>query len=133
MPFLFLLVLFVALPLLELAILIKIGEYLGVAGTILLVVATGVMGVTLARLEGFRVFLRVQEDLSHGRMPAPHLLDGLMILMAGLLLVTPGLITDTVGFALLVPGVRSFLKQRLRGWLERKLRRGTVDVTYWEW
>ena len=67
------------------------------------------------------------------RMPAPYVLDGLMILIAGALLITPGLITDTVGFLLLVPPVRAAIKNWLRGVLERKVRTKTIDATYVEW
>jgi UPF0716 protein FxsA len=128
-----LLVLFVVVPLVELALLIRVGEWLGMMPTLALVIATGVMGATLARMEGARVLTKMQKDLAVGRMPAPYILDGLMILVAGVLLITPGLITDAVGFALLVPTVRNVVKQWLRRVLEKRLRQDTVEVTYWEW
>ena len=128
-----LLALFIALPLCELGLLLKVGEFLGWRGTIALVVVTGVVGVTLARLEGTRVLINIQRDLAQGRMPAPYLLDGVMILLAGALLITPGLITDTVGFLLLIPVCRAAVKQWLRRKLESKLRVGAVDVTHWQW
>jgi len=127
------LVLFVVVPLVELALLIRVGEWLGMMPTLALVIATGVMGATLARMEGARVLTNMQKDLAEGRMPAPYILDGLMILVAGVLLITPGLITDAVGFALLVPTVRNVVKQWLRRILEKRLRQDTVQVTYWEW
>lgn len=63
---------------------------------------TGTVGATLARYQGLRTLFKIRSDIARGSMPAPHLLDGLMILIAGALLVTPGMITDAVGFALLV-------------------------------
>jgi UPF0716 protein FxsA len=128
-----LLALFIVLPILELALLLRVGEWLGTMNTLALIILTGIVGATLARMEGLRVLRQMQQDLGQGRMPAPYLLDGLMILVAGALLITPGLITDTVGFLLLVPPFRAVLKDGLRRALERKLRRGTVNVTYWEW
>jgi UPF0716 protein FxsA len=133
MLFPFILILFVVLPLVELGLLLRVSEWLGTMSTLALVIATGVIGATLARLEGIRVLAAMQRDLAEGRMPAPYLLDGLMILVAGVLLITPGLLTDAVGFALLVPVVRAIVKERLRRALERRLRRDTVQVTYWEW
>lgn len=133
MVFLYLLLLFIVLPLAELALLLKVGEYLHWEGTIALVILTGVAGAALARWQGLKVLFSIQKDMAEGRMPAPYLLDGLMILLAGALLVTPGLITDAVGFSLLVPPVRRNLKQWLRKKLEQKFNRKNVQTTYVEW
>lgn len=133
MVFSFILLVFICLPIAELALLLKVGHWLGSGNTLALVILTGVLGATLARMEGLRVLMNMQKDLAEGRMPAPYLLDGLMILVAGALLITPGLITDTAGFLLLVPPCRLVLKQWLRRWLEERLRKKTVNLTYWEW
>jgi UPF0716 protein FxsA len=127
-----LLVLFIVLPIVELALLLEIGEIIGAVYTVALVVLTGVVGATLARWQGLHLILDVQRDVSEGRMPAPRLLDGLMIIVAGALLITPGLITDTVGFLLLVPAFRDLVKNQARKYIERKFRVGAIDVTYWE-
>jgi len=113
--------LFIGMPMLELIVLLKINESLGLWHTFALVVVTGVVGAFLARTQGLLVFRRIQQDLAEGRMPAPRIMDGVMILAAGLLLVTPGLITDTAGFLLLIPVVRAAIRVRLRKWFERKL------------
>lgn len=128
-----LLALFIAIPLIELALLIQIGEWLGVAPTIGLVVVTGILGASLARWQGFKTFLKIQRELDSGRIPANELLDGLMILIGGLLLLTPGLLTDLLGFSLLIPPVRTWfrgwLKHRFQGILQRRRpQENVIDV-----
>jgi UPF0716 family protein affecting phage T7 exclusion len=85
-----LLALFVVVPLVELVLLIRIGQWLGVLATVALVVVTGVIGAALARREGLRTVRQIQADMKGGRFPAGRLLDGVMILLAGGLLLTPG-------------------------------------------
>jgi UPF0716 protein FxsA len=133
MLFTVLLVLFILLPITELGLLLKVNEYLHLPGTLALVVGTGILGAALARWQGVLQFQRIQDELRQGRMPAPQLLDGLLILIAGVVLLTPGLITDTLGFVLLLPPGRAAVKAWLRRVLEAKLRNGVVDVTYGEW
>jgi|AACY02.18.fsa_nt_gi Protein affecting phage T7 exclusion by the F plasmid len=133
MVFGYLLALFVVLPIVELALLLKIGEGVGWPATIMLVVLTGVVGAALARWQGLQLLLRIQHELSEGRMPAPHLLDGLMIIVAAALLVTPGLITDGTGFLLLVPAFRRVVKDAVRRYLARRVQTGVIDVSYEEW
>ena len=125
--------LFVVVPMLELALLLEIGEWLGAGATFGLVILTGIVGAALARMEGFRVVRQIQTDLSRGAMPAPLLLDGLMILVAGAFLVTPGVMTDAVGFLLLIPLTRSAVKKWLRHKFEGRLQQGAIDVDYKEW
>ena len=133
MIFSVLLILFIVLPITELALLLKVNEYLHLGGTLALVIGTGILGASLARWQGLRQLALIQADLAEGRMPAPRLLDGILILIAGVVLLTPGLITDAVGFVLLIPVSRNWIKAWLRRLLERKLRHGTIDVTHWEW
>ncbi|MFQ5629474.1 MAG: FxsA family protein [bacterium] len=111
-----LILLFIGLPLLELAILVKLGEMLGFWPTIGLVVVTGFLGAYLARLQGFWIFGRIQSELAAGRMPASELVDGLLILIGGIVLLTPGLLTDLFGFTLLVPWART----QIKAWLMAK-------------
>lgn len=130
MPFGLLLFAFIVVPLLELWLLIRVGEILGAARTIMIVIATGVVGAAAARRQGAEIVRLIQSDLATGKMPAPHMLDGLMILIAGLLLVTPGLMTDTAGFLLLVPLIRNEIRQWMRRKLERKLKDGAVEIRF---
>ena len=123
-----LLLLFIVVPMVELALLIKLGSLIGVLDTILLIVFTGAVGAILVRTAGIQCLFTVRQQLQSGMFPADELCNGLLILIAGALLITPGLLTDITGFALLVPAVRSVIKTRLRAYLERKVT--TVRVAY---
>ena len=109
-----LLALFIGVPLLEVLILIKLGEVMGFWNTILLVIGTGVVGAYLAKLYGLTIWYQIQQDLQMGQMPADKLMDGLLVLVGGIVLLTPGLLTDILGLMLLFPGTRYFFKQWLR-------------------
>ena len=128
MIFSYLLALFIFLPITELWLLFRVDEYLGMGPTVLIVVMTGIIGASLARAQGLMVMMQIQRDIAEGRMPAPRLIDGIMILIAGALLVTPGLLTDSVGFLLLVPGFRAIARGWLRQKMEQKLKDGTLNV-----
>lgn len=105
-----LLLLFIALPALELLLLIELGTRIGSLETIAIIVLTGIAGASMARNQGLKVLSHVQEQLAKGEMPTDSLVDGIMILVASALLVTPGILTDAVGFLCLVPGFRSLVK-----------------------
>ncbi|MBT6494780.1 MAG: FxsA family protein [Planctomycetaceae bacterium] len=109
-----LILLFTVVPLVELALLIWIGSHTSVSGTIAIVLVTGFVGAALAKHQGWQTWRRLQDGMRSGEPPADVLLDGVMILIAGALMVTPGVLTDAVGFALLLPSVRGLLKARLR-------------------
>ena len=131
--FLKLFLLFVTVPLIEMALLIAIGKEIGIVATIAIVVGTGAAGAALARQQGMRTLLRIQQAMAQGRLPGDELLDGLMILISGAMLLTPGLLTDAFGFALLMPRCRVVIK----GWLKRRLEKrmmpeGTYTVEYWD-
>lgn len=129
----YLLTAFILMPLVELVLLIKLNQQIGFAYTVAIVILTGVTGATLARMQGFLTVRAIQRDLAEGRMPAPRLIDGVMILIAGVLLVTPGLITDAIGFLLLLPPIRSSIRMWMRAKLEEKLKNGSTGVTIWRW
>ncbi len=118
---------FVAVPVLELVILLRIGQWIGLMPTVALVVATGVVGAALARQQGIRAFLAVQRELAAGRLPGRSLLDGLSVLVGGAFLLTPGVLTDVLGFGLLVPMSRRWLQRLARRRLEGRMREGTVE------
>lgn len=108
-----LILLFTLVPAIELALLIWVGRQIGVMATLALIVITGVLGASLARSQGLATYSRVQKALAAGRMPGRELLEGLLILIAGAVLLTPGLLTDATGFALLVPPLRRAVARRL--------------------
>jgi UPF0716 protein FxsA len=109
--FLRLLLLFTVVPLLELFLLVKLGTVVGVGPTIALVIFTGVLGAWLARQQGLGVLRRLRAELEAGRLPAGALIDGLLILVAGAVLLTPGLLTDALGVVLLVPPSRAVVRR----------------------
>lgn len=123
-----LILLFTLVPALELALLIEVGSRIGTAATIGLVIATGVLGAALARQQGLQVLRRIQTELGAGRLPASSLVDGVIVLLAGALLVTPGILTDVLGILCLVPSFRSLIKARLRRRFERALREQRIIV-----
>ena len=102
-----LLALFTIVPLVELALLIPLGMHIGLWPTIGLVVGTALLGAILAKLEGARALANIKRDLAAGKLPADSILDGLAILIAGVFLVTPGVLTDVVAILLLIPPVRA--------------------------
>ncbi len=128
MPLSYLIALFIGMPILELALLIKLHGAVGFLPTILLVFLTGVAGAALVRHQGLSALLNIQREMAAGNLPAPQIIDGVMILLAGALLITPGLVTDIAGFALLVPYVRERIRFWLRKKLEQKARNGYIEV-----
>lgn len=107
-----LLLLFIVAPLAELYVLIQIGGEIGALPTILLSILTAIIGTYLVRAQGFAVLRRIQEVLARDEIPALEVLDGALLLVAGLLLLVPGFLTDAIGFALLVPPLRQFVINR---------------------
>ena len=124
-----LVLLFVLVPLAELALLVYVGTVIGALYTIIVVVVTGVLGAVLSRRQGTAVLRRIRGNLEQGIIPSAEIFDGALILVAGLLLITPGIITDVIGFALLVPYTRRNVKKWLSHLFQRKLERG--EVYYW--
>ena len=116
-----LLSMFIVIPLVEFALLIEIGSRLGTLPTLLLIFGTGVVGAYLARLEGLRILYRIQREFQQGSMPAEQLFDGFLVLIAGVVLITPGLLTDIAGLILLIPvtryPIKAFIKRRVQSWL----------------
>lgn len=123
-----LLLLFVVLPAVELGLLIEIGSRIGTGATLALIVATGIVGASLARRQGLGVLRVLQSETAAGRLPAGSLVDGVIILVAGALLVTPGVLTDAFGFLCLVPAFRRMVKRSLLRRLERAAQEGRFEV-----
>ncbi|MBC8352581.1 MAG: FxsA family protein [Planctomycetes bacterium] len=109
----YLLLLFIVVPFVELALLLKLAEITGVLHTLLLVVVTGVIGTWLTRSQGLQTYRKIQESLSAGQLPTDSLIDASMIFVAGALLLTPGILTDLFGFSLLLPFTRPFYRRWL--------------------
>lgn len=123
-----LLLLFTLGPLLELYLLIVIGRHIGPLPTILIVLATGLLGVFLARAQGFLVLGQISDSLRRGELPGEALVEGVLVLIGSAFLLTPGLVTDAAGFALLLPGSRASVRRFVLRRLKRALESGTLGI-----
>ncbi len=123
-----LLLLLTLVPIAELYLLLKLTDWTDIKVTLLVILGTGVMGAILARAEGLRVVRKMQRQVAGGEIPANSLLDGVLILVAGALLLTPGILTDAAGFVLLLPPSRALIRNAIKRWFKRKVERGQVTV-----
>ena len=125
---------FTLVPFIEIYLLIKIGGQIGAFNTILIVILTGLLGASLARLEGIKTMTKVRDNLNRGDLPAEEMLDAMLIFVAGVVLLTPGFITDLTGLALLVPKLRYWFKRWLRHkfdeWLDKTNGRGGMSIRF---
>jgi len=112
-PVAFLFLLLLTIPLIEIFVLIEIGQSVGTMATVVLVISTAILGTWLLRWQGLHTLARVQATLNRGELPAVELVEGLILLTAGVLLLTPGFLTDALGFGCLIPIVRVKLAGRL--------------------
>lgn len=110
----FYVVIFLMIPILEVIVFIQAGQYIGILNTLLLTILTAVMGMTLLRVQGFQTFQKAQGKLARNEAPLSEMFDGLCLFAAGLLLLTPGFVTDTIGFLLFLPPVRAFLRHYIK-------------------
>ncbi|MCP5305398.1 MAG: FxsA family protein [Chromatiaceae bacterium] len=117
-PGLIFLFIFVAAPLIELYLLIEVGSEIGALPTILLSIFTAVLGGALVRMQGLAVLFRAQAQMANREVPAFELLEGVLLVLAGLMLLLPGFVTDTLGFLLLLPSLRRWLILR---WLAARV------------
>ena len=124
--FIKLLIIFIFVPIMELYILLEAGRIIGLGATIGLIMLTGIAGAWLARSQGVEILRKIQEETANGHMPAITLIDGALVLVGGLLLLTPGFFTDALGFSFLVPLTRDFWRKGLSAWLQKQVRQGTV-------
>ncbi len=112
---------FTIIPTVELYILIRTGGVIGASNTIALILLTGILGAYLAQMQGARTMQQIRSNLAAGRMPADAMIDALLIFTAGIVLITPGFITDALGFLILIPFTRQrfriFLKERFDHWI----------------
>ena len=120
---------FTLIPVVELYLLIKVGTVLGGINTILLVIISGFLGAWLARLEGMNTLVKLRSNLQQRLMPAEELLDAVIIFIAGVVLITPGFITDILGLLLLWPVTRNRLKRFLRKKFDELYLQGNINIT----
>lgn len=121
---------FTLIPVFELYLLIKAGAIIGGLNTILLVIISGFLGAWLAKREGMNTIVKLKMNLQQGLMPAEELLDAVIIFIAGVVLVTPGFITDIMGLILLWPVTRNQIKRILRKKFDEMQMRGNINITH---
>jgi UPF0716 protein FxsA len=125
-PLLALVALFIALPLAELYVILKVGDAIGAVWTILLLAADSVLGSVLLRAQGRSVWRRFNDALAQGKMPHREVLDGVLVIFGGAFLITPGFITDIVGLLLLLPPTRSVIRSAVARRLGQRVADGTA-------
>ena len=106
-------VLFLVIPILEIYILLKVGDIVGAFPTVILVVLTAVIGAGLLRQQGLSTLARLQQNIGQGKLPAQEIIEGVLLAVGGALLMTPGFVTDTIGFLCLIPFSRKFIAQAI--------------------
>ena len=119
---------FIVVPIVEIGLLLRVGGAIGGVETLALVVVMAVVGATLARRQGFAAMQRVQGAMATGRELGASVVEGLMVLVAAVLMITPGFVTDGVGLLLLVPPVRRLAARAAQAWLLRRMESGNVAV-----
>ena len=119
-------IIFLIVPVIEVYLLIKVGSLIGGLATVALLLLVSLLGAYLVQSQGFRILARVREELARGRLPAAQLLDGALVLVGGVLLMTPGFFTDFLGIFFLVPATRGLIKAWLGLWLQARLSRGGI-------
>ena len=126
MPFFVLVFLFIGIPVIEISVLIRVGSMVGGFNTIAFVIFTAVLGAYLVKQQGLATIAKLQEEANAGRVPAQQIVEGVALLVAGAVLMTPGFVTDAFGFALLIPQVRL----AIFSWVLKKGVNGSVNQTY---
>ena len=116
-----LLLLFIVLPFVELYLLFHLADATSPLTALIIIIVTGILGGILARSQGLIVIRRLRQDLHQGKLPADSLFDGALVLVGGVLLITPGIITDAVGFVLLIPPTRKLIKKTIRKRIKAKI------------
>ncbi|MCP5107700.1 MAG: FxsA family protein [bacterium] len=118
--FMKLLLLFTIVPLVELYLLVEVGQEIGTLNTIAIVVITGIAGASFAKSQGAQVIRNIRETSAQGQIPGRELVEGAMVLAAGVMLITPGFITDILGLSLLIPFTRKFYTDITINYFRRK-------------
>ncbi|HET7627802.1 MAG TPA: FxsA family protein [Bacillales bacterium] len=117
---------FIVVSAAEIGLFILSGNLIGVWATLALIVLTGILGASMAKKQGSEVLKAARMQLRHGQVPGEALLDGICILIGAVLLITPGFLSDTCGFLLLVPKTREYGKAAMQKWIKKMIRNGTI-------
>lgn len=126
--FIKLLLIFIIVPIMEVYVLLEAGKLIGPLPTIALIIMTGIAGAYLARSQGFQVLVDIRQSLDQNRLPAESLAHAALIFVGGLLLLTPGFCTDLLGFILLTPMTRKFVKNKILSYLKNHMTEGNIKI-----
>jgi UPF0716 protein FxsA len=121
-------IIFAVVPVIELALLINIGSLIGVLNTVIIVILTATIGAYMVRMEGIGVMYRIQRNMQEGIFPGDELINGMMILIAGAMLLTPGFFTDVLGFLMVFPVSREFIKKIARRYIKKKMSSDEIEI-----
>jgi UPF0716 protein FxsA len=124
----YMLLLLIVIPALEIGLLVLSGQAIGLVPTVLLIITTGILGAYLAKKQGVETIRKAQRDMQYGQMPGEAIMDGLCILIGGIVLLTPGFITDALGFLLLLPATRRMFKPFFYRLFKRWISKGNVII-----
>jgi UPF0716 protein FxsA len=122
--------LFTIIPVLELYLIIKAGGIIGALNTVLIILVTAIIGASLTKSQGLMVLSQIQQALNEGRLPANELLHGLIILLGGVALLTPGFITDFIGLSMLIPHIRDFYIKIAGKIIKNRVETGKWDIRF---
>lgn len=121
--------LFAIIPVIELYLLIEVGSMIGTLNTVIIIITTAALGAYLTKMEGFIVLNNIRQAGNEGRIPGNELLHGLFVLLGGLTLLTPGFLTDALGFSMIIPGIRNIYVNITREFIRKKMENGSWNVT----
>lgn len=124
----YILLLLIIVPALEIGLLVLSGQAFGLIPTVLLIITTGILGAYLAKKQGMETLRKAQQDMQYGQLPGDAIIDGLCILVGGVVLLTPGFITDAIGFLLLLPPTRRMFKPFIYRLFKRWINNGNVII-----
>jgi len=126
--FLKLFLLFTIIPVVELYILFRLASHIGFFPTLFIVIATGFAGAYLAKQQGLVVIQRLQQEMQEGRPPGNSMVDGVLVLVAGIVLLTPGILTDAFGILLLIPVTRMLIREYIKKIIKKKMQSGQINI-----
>ncbi|MFJ7974630.1 FxsA family protein [Peribacillus sp. JNUCC 23] len=112
-----------ALTVVEIVVLLMVGKIIGVGGTLVLVIGTGIIGVLLAKKQGIETLKKAQEQMKYGEVPGFEIVDGICILLGGLFLLLPGFVSDLIGLLLVLPFTRSLIKPGIFRYIRNRMHR----------
>ena len=127
-----LVLLFTVVPALEIFLLFEIGGRIGALPTFVIVILTGIWGAALAKMQGLSVLHRIQTELNQGQIPGDAIVHGLLVFGGGLLLLTPGFLTDILGFSMVIPGTRHLIAKFLKDFFERSIQNGNTNFYFYQ-